>query len=66
MGFVLAYCIIVTAPVPWFEGLGIGDRACQFVKDHDRSYFFPSNKFLNLPFLANFYEITKMSGPTTF
>ena len=44
MGFVLAYCIIVTAPVPWFEGLGIGDRACQFVKDHERRYLFPSNK----------------------
>ena len=45
MGFVVAYYIIVTAPVPGFESLEIGDRACQFVKDHDRSYFFPSNNF---------------------
>ena len=32
---VVAHCILVTAPVPWFWGFGIwgfeiGDRACQF------------------------------------
>ena len=30
-GGVVAQCILMTAPVPRFGGLGIGDRACQFL-----------------------------------